>query len=65
MKQGQSVYQILSAHGKIDKSIRPVYGYIESGVFKDFGVDNFSLKEQVSRKRFKNILKPRKKKPGL
>lgn len=63
LKQGQSVYQILSAHGEIDKSIRAVYGYIESGVFKDFGVDNFSLKEQVSRKRFKRICKPRKKKP--
>ncbi|HQM39981.1 MAG TPA: helix-turn-helix domain-containing protein, partial [Clostridia bacterium] len=63
LKQGQSVYQILSAHGEIDKSIRAVYGYIESGVFKDFGVDNFSLKEQVSRKRYKCICKPRKNKP--
>jgi IS30 family transposase len=27
-----------------------VYTYIESGVFKEFGVDNFSLKEQLNRK---------------
>lgn len=58
--QGQSVHQILSAHPEIVQGERTLYGYIESGVFKDFGVDNFSLKEQVNRKQFKQKYKKRK-----
>jgi IS30 family transposase len=50
LKQGQSVHQILSAHPEIKQCEKTIYSYIESGVFKAFGVDNFSLKEQVSRK---------------
>lgn len=60
LKQGQSVHQILSAHPELDKCERTLYNYIEGGVFKDFGVDNFSLKEQVNRKQFKNKYKKRK-----
>ena len=60
LKQGQSVHQILSAHKEITQSERSIYHYIESGVFKDFGVDNFSLKEQVNRKLFKKKYKKRK-----
>ena len=60
LNNGQSVYQILSAHPEIDLSERSLYRYIETGVFKDFNVDNFSLKEQVSRKRFKGKYKKRK-----
>ena len=30
------------------------------GVFKEYGIDNFSLKEQVNRKQFKNKYKKRK-----
>jgi IS30 family transposase len=37
-----------------------LYRYIESGVFKKFGIDNFSLKEQVNRKQFKEKYKKRK-----
>jgi IS30 family transposase len=50
LKKGQSVHQILSAHPEITQCEKTIYTYIESGVFKDFGVDNFSLKEQVNRK---------------
>ena len=50
LKQGQSVHQILSAHPEITQCEKTIYTYIEYGVFKDFGVDNFSLKEQVNRK---------------
>jgi len=50
LKQGQSVHQILSAHPEIAQCERTFYTYIENGVFKEFGVDNFSLKEQVNRK---------------
>jgi len=57
---GQSVYQVLASHPEIELSDRTLYRYIETGVFKDFKVDNFSLKEQVSRKQFKNKYKKRK-----
>lgn len=60
LKQGQSVHQILSAHSEVDKCERTLYNYIESGVFKEYGVDNFSLKEQVNRKQFKQKYKKRK-----
>lgn len=60
LKQGQSVHQLLSAHPEIDLCERTLYNYIESGVFKDFGVNNFSLKEQVNRKLFKQKYKKRK-----
>lgn len=60
LKQGQSVHQILSAHPEIKQCERTLYSYVESGVFKDFGVDNFSLKEQVNRKQFKQKYKKRK-----
>ncbi len=60
LKQGQSVYQILSNHPELQLSDRTLYRYIETGVFKKFGVDNFSLKEQVSRKQFKEKYKKRK-----
>jgi len=66
LKQGQSPYQILSVHGKeINISIRSLYSYIEAGVFKPFGVDNFSLKEQVNRKQTKLRYKPRKRRLNL
>jgi len=60
LKQGQSVYQILSNHPELELSDRTLYRYIETGVFKKFGVDNFSLKEQVSRRQFKEKYKKRK-----
>ena len=60
LKQGQSVYQILSAHPEITQCEKTLYTYIESGVFKEFGINNFSLKEQVNRKHCKNKYKKRK-----
>ena len=60
LKQGQSVHQIFSAHPEIVLSERTLYSYIESGVFKDFGVDCFSLKEQVNRRQFNQKYKKRK-----
>jgi IS30 family transposase len=60
LTHGQSVHQILSAHPEVTQCQKTVYSYIESGVFKEFGIDNFSLKEQVNRKRFKGKLKKRK-----
>ena len=60
LKQGQSVYQILANHPELRLSERTLYRYIETGVFKKFGVDNFSLKEQVNRKQFREKYKKRK-----
>jgi len=60
LKKGQSVYQILSAHPEITQCERTIYNYIEDGVFKEHGVDNFSLKEQVNRRQRKTKLKKRK-----
>lgn len=60
LDQGQSIYQIKSSHKEIKQCIKTLYNYIEMGVFKDYGIDNFSLKEQVNRKHFKNKYKKRK-----
>lgn len=60
LDQGQSIYQIKSSHKEIKQSIKTLYNYIEIGVFKEDGIDNFSLKEQVNRKQFKNKYKKRK-----
>ena len=60
LDQGQSLYQIKSSHNEIKQSIKTLYNYIESGVFKKYGIDNFSLKEQVNRKQFNDKYKKRK-----
>ena len=54
LRKGQSVYQILRNHSEINLSVKCLYNYIESDVFKEYGVDRFSLRRQVS-------MKPRKK----
>lgn len=60
LDQGQSLYQIKSTHKEIKQCIKTLYNYIEMGVFKEYGINNFSLKEQVNRKQFKNKYKKRK-----
>lgn len=59
LHKGQSLYQILANHPEIDLSIKSLYSYIEGGVFKDFGVDNFSLRRQVSMRERKRLKKRR------
>ena len=59
LKKGQSVYQILRNHPELGISVKTLYTYIESGIFKDYGIDNFSLRRQVSMRKRKS-LKPRK-----
>lgn len=54
LKNGQSVYQILRNHPEIDIVPKTLYTYIEGDIFKEFGIDRFSLRRQVS-------MKPRKK----
>ncbi len=59
LDQGQSLYQIKSSHKEIKQCIKTLYNYIEMGVFKNYGIDNFSLKEKVNRKQFNNKYKKR------
>lgn len=57
LRKGQSVYQILTNHPEIQLSPKSLYTYIESGIFKDFGIDNFSLRRQVSMRARKKLKK--------
>ena len=54
LKRGHSVYQILRNHPEIGIVPKTLYTYIESDIFKEYGIDRFSLRRQVS-------MKPRKK----
>ena len=51
-KKGQSFYQILHNHPEIDLSDKTLYTYVALGVFKDYGLDSFTLKERVQRKQY-------------
>ena len=55
--KGQSLYQILANHPELDLSVKSLYTYIEGGVFKDFDIDNFSLRRQVSMRARKKLKK--------
>ena len=59
LKKGQSVYQILNNHPEINIVPKTLYSYIEGDIFKEYGIDRFSLRRQVSMKPRKKI-KPRK-----
>ena len=50
LDKGQSLYQIKSTRKEIKQSIKTLYTYIETGVFNEYGIDNFSLKEQFNKK---------------
>lgn len=57
LKKGQSVYQILENHPEINLCTKSLYTYIESGIFQDYGINNFSLRRQVSIKERKKLKK--------
>lgn len=59
LKKGQSVYQIIAGHPELGICVKTLYTYIECGIFKDYGIDNFSLRRQVAMKK-KKSLKPRR-----
>ena len=64
IKQGQSLYTILQDHPEIELCEKTLYTYIESGIFKDVGIDlgPMDLRRQVNRKLpkdKKNLYKPR------
>lgn len=55
LKRGQSVYQIICNHPELNISVKSLYNYIESGIFTEYGIDNFSLRRQVSMKKRKKL----------
>ena len=57
LKRGQSVYQILKNHPEIKMCSKTLYMYIESGIFQDYGINNFSLRRQVSMRKRKKLKK--------
>ena len=57
LKQGQSVYQILKNHPEIKMCSKTLYMYIESGILQDYGINNFSLRRQVSMRKRKKLKK--------
>lgn len=57
LKQGQSIYQILENHPEIKLCSKTLYMYIESGIFQDYGINNFSLRRKVSMRKRKNLKK--------
>lgn len=61
LDRGQTIYQILENHKEITQcSKTTLYTYIEMGLFKEFGIDNFSLKKKVSRRIKSKKLKKRR-----
>lgn len=62
LRQGQSPYQILSAHPELGISEKTLYNYIEDGVFHEIaGISAMDLRRQVSRKLPKKKAKDYKK----
>ena len=57
LKQGQSIYQILKNHPEIKMCSKTLYMYIESGIFQDYGINNFSLRRQVAMRKIKKLKK--------
>ena len=57
LKKGQSIYQILENHPEIKLCSKSLYTYIESGIFQDYGINNFSLRRQVSMRKRKSLRK--------
>lgn len=57
LKKGQSIYQIVKNHPELNLSVKSLYTYIESGLFQDYGINNFSLRRQVSMKKRKKLKK--------
>lgn len=57
LKQGQSIYQILKNHPEIKMCSKTLYMYIESGIFQDYGISNFSLRRQVAMRKRKKLKK--------
>ena len=65
IKDGQSPYQVITNHPKLNISKKTLYNYIEDGVFREFGLLDVDLriktKRRITKKSFKQIHKKKRK----
>lgn len=61
IKQGQSPYMIVTGHPELGICEKTLYNYIESGIFREFGLLDMDLRVKVKRKMPKDKSKKYKK----
>ena len=49
IKKGHSPYQIIASHPELNISEKTLYNYIESGVFRQFGLFDIDLRVKTTR----------------
>lgn len=60
IKKGQSPYQIITSHPELNISEKSLYNYIESGVFRQFGLLDIDLRVKTRRISKKDSVKYKK-----
>ena len=60
IKKGQSPYQIITSHPELNISEKTLYNYIESGVFRQFGLLDINLRVKTRRISKKDSVKYKK-----
>lgn len=55
VKLGQSPYQIITNHPELNICEKTLYNYIETGVFREFGLQDIDLRAKVKRKIPKSV----------
>ena len=60
IKKGQSPYQIITSHPELNISEKTLYNYIESGVFRQFGLLDIDLRVKTRRISKKDSVKYKK-----
>lgn len=50
IKDGQSPYQVITNHPKLNISKKTLYNYIEDGVFREFGLLDVDLRIKTKRR---------------
>lgn len=60
IKKGQSPYQIITSHPELNISEKKLYNYIESGVFRQFGLLDIDLRVKTRRISKKDSVKYKK-----
>ena len=62
IKKGHSPYQIITSHPELNISEKTLYNYIESGVFRQFGLLDIDLRVKTRRISKKDSVKYKKEK---
>ena len=50
IKAGQSPYQVITNHPKLNISEKTLYNYIENGIFREFGLLDVDLRIKTKRR---------------